>query len=104
MPDHHISINILISRIDPSCRSSSYSAAPLLLFQAVHPLLTKSTAPDGPKFLLLGTKQGSIGGMESYYLPMAIYGASKALAHYFIRKIHIEHEKEGIVAWVVDPG
>ncbi|MCJ1405881.1 hypothetical protein MMC11_009111, partial [Xylographa trunciseda] len=72
---------------------------PLLLFQAVYPLLKKSAEP---KFVVLGSPIGSIGGMESRPFPLFAYGASKAMAHYLTRKIHFENE--WLVAFVVDPG
>ncbi|KAL9121091.1 MAG: hypothetical protein Q9187_002352 [Circinaria calcarea] len=72
---------------------------PLLLFQAVNPLLEKSPRP---KFIVIGSPNGSIGGMENYPYPMFAYGASKAIAHYLIRKIHLEHE--GLIAFAIDPG
>ena len=71
----------------------------LLLFQAVLPLLQK--APQ-PKFVLLGSPMGSIGGMEKRPLPMNAYGVSKAAAHYLVRKIHFENE--GLIAFAIDPG
>ncbi|KAI0110609.1 NAD(P)-binding protein [Hypoxylon sp. NC0597] len=75
---------------------------PLRLAQATLPLLAKS--PARPRFVLLGSMQGSTGGMEKYPLPMGAYGASKAAAHFLIRKLHFEHAKEGICIFAVDPG
>ncbi|KAI1407199.1 NAD(P)-binding protein [Hypoxylon sp. FL1857] len=75
---------------------------PLRLAQATLPLLAKS--PGRPRFVLLGSMQGSIGGMEKYPLPMGAYGASKAAAHFLVRKLHFEHAKEGICIFAVDPG
>jgi hypothetical protein len=76
---------------------------PLSLFQAVLPLLTTSPYP---KFCLLGSAVGSIGGMENYPFPMASYGMSKAMAHYLVRKIHLEYGGENgkVVSWAVYPG
>lgn len=75
---------------------------PLRLAQATLPLLAK--APADPRFLLLGSMQGSIGGVEKYTLPMGAYGASKAAAHYLVRKLHYEHAEEGICFFAADPG
>lgn len=73
---------------------------PLLLFQAALPLLQKSTRPG--KFVGVGSPAGSIAGMEMRPFPMAAYGPSKAVLHWFVRKIHLEHE--GLISFVVDPG
>ncbi|MCJ1439477.1 hypothetical protein MMC27_008871 [Xylographa pallens] len=76
-----------------------HAVAPLLLFQAAQPLLA---AAPRPAFVLLGSPVGSIAGVEARPFPMGAYGASKAMAHYIVRKIHAENE--GLVAFVVDPG
>jgi norsolorinic acid ketoreductase len=72
---------------------------PLLLFQAVLPLLEKAS---NPKFAALGTPMGSIGGMETRPFPGAAYGMSKAALHWVVRKVHFEHPN--ITAFVLDPG
>lgn len=72
---------------------------PLLLFQAVLPLLEKSS---NAKFVGLGTPMASITGMESRPFPMGAYGLSKVVLHWMSRKIHLEHEN--IISFVVDPG
>lgn len=72
---------------------------PLLLFQAVKPLLEKAKQP---KFVVLGSPLGSIGGMEQRPFPMGAYGASKAMLHYLMRKIHFENEN--LISFPVDPG
>ena len=71
----------------------------LVLFQAVLPLLHK--APQ-PKFVMLGSPMGSIGGMEKRPVPMGAYGVSKAAAHYLVRKIHFENDR--LIAFAIDPG
>ena len=91
-----------LSAVDPAqveAHISVNTIGPLLLFQAVLPLLQRS--PE-PKFVLLGSPLGSIGGMENRPLPMGAYGVSKAAAHYLVRKIHFENE--WLVAFAVDPG
>jgi norsolorinic acid ketoreductase len=76
------------------------SIAPLALFQAVFPLLRRA---QNPKFAIMGSAMGSIGGMEERATyPMYIYGASKAMAHYTVRKIHFTHED--IISFALDPG
>ena len=72
---------------------------PILLFQAVLPLLEKSKQP---KFVSLGTAIGSIGGMEQRPFPMAAYGVSKVMAHWAMRKIHFENP--GLTIFTVEPG
>ena len=72
---------------------------PLLLFQAVKPLLDKAKQP---KFVALGSPLGSIGGMEMRPYPMGAYGASKAMLHYIMRKVHLENET--LISFPVDPG
>ncbi|ORX94722.1 hypothetical protein BCR34DRAFT_499079, partial [Clohesyomyces aquaticus] len=72
---------------------------PLLLFQAVLPLLNAS---PNAKFAALGSPLGSITGMESRPFPIAAYSMSKAMLHWFVRKMHFEHPN--IVAFVLDPG
>jgi norsolorinic acid ketoreductase len=72
---------------------------PLLLFQAVLPLLNASPYP---KFVALGTPISSISGMESRPFPMAAYGMSKVMLHWLVRKMHFEHPN--LTAFVLDPG
>jgi norsolorinic acid ketoreductase len=72
---------------------------PLLLFQAVKPFLDKTRQP---KFVALGSPVGSIGGMEMCPLPMGAYGASKAMLHYIMRKLHFENEN--LISFPIDPG
>ncbi|KIM94041.1 hypothetical protein OIDMADRAFT_45853 [Oidiodendron maius Zn] len=62
---------------------------PLLLFQAVYPLLAAALRP---KFFVMATAVSSFGLMENFPLPSAGYGASKAGLNYIARKIHFEHE------------
>ncbi|MCJ1367578.1 hypothetical protein MMC16_006712 [Acarospora aff. strigata] len=75
------------------------AVGPLVLFQAVLPLLQASSQP---KFVLVGSPLGSIAGMEQAPAPMTAYGASKAMAHYLVRKMHNEHPN--LIAFVLDPG
>ncbi|KAI0381521.1 NAD(P)-binding protein [Hypomontagnella monticulosa] len=75
---------------------------PLRLAQATLPLLAK--APVNPRFLLLGSRQGSIGGVEKYTDPLGAYGASKAAAHFLVRKLHYEHAEDRICFFAADPG
>lgn len=73
---------------------------PLVLFQAFLHLLEESRHPG--TFVVIGSPLGSIGGMELRPMPTFTYGASKAIAHYLVRKIHFEHEN--LIAYALDPG
>lgn len=76
------------------------AVAPVLLFQAVLPLLE---AASKPQFIILGSGLGSIGDMEQQpKVPAFAYGASKAVAHFTSRKIHFTHEN--IISYILDPG
>lgn len=75
------------------------AAAPLLLFQAVWPLLEKS---DAPKFVVISTCVASIGDMDQTPLAATAYGGSKVMLNYFVRKIHFENEK--LTAFPIHPG
>lgn len=74
------------------------AVGPILLFQAVLPLLQRSSRPV---FTVLSSMAGSIGGMNTDYAT-ATYGASKAMINYLVRKIHFEHK--GIIAFPINPG
>ncbi|CAF4081959.1 unnamed protein product [Adineta steineri] len=76
-------------------------AGPLILFQALYPLLSKSKS-GAPKFVVISSAVGSIGEL----LPAltAAYGASKAVVNYVTKKIHQEHEKDGLIAFPIHPG
>jgi norsolorinic acid ketoreductase len=60
----------------------------LILFQAVHDLLS---AAKHPKFISIGTPVGSIGEIENFPLQSTAYGSSKAALHFLTRKLHFEH-------------
>ncbi|KAF8850588.1 NAD(P)-binding protein, partial [Acephala macrosclerotiorum] len=70
---------------------------PLLLFQAVFPLLKK-----GSKFVGVSSAISSIGGMEMRPFPCGAYGMSKAVLNYVVRKVHFENEE--LVSFALDPG
>ena len=72
---------------------------PLLLFQAVYPLL--AAAPH-PKFFVMATGVSSFGLMEHFPIPSAGYGASKAAINYITRKIHFEHQN--VISVCLYPG
>lgn len=76
---------------------------PLTLFQVALALLSASPIP---KFSLIRSAFGSIGGMGKFSIRIARYGMSKAMAHYLVRKFHFKYGSENgeIVAWCVYPG
>jgi norsolorinic acid ketoreductase len=71
----------------------------LILFQAVHGLLS---AAKEPKFVPIGTPVGSMGEMEKYPLPSTAYGTSKAALNFLTKKLHLEHEN--MVIFPLAPG
>ncbi|KAE8442533.1 hypothetical protein EG329_003248 [Mollisiaceae sp. DMI_Dod_QoI] len=75
------------------------SIAPLILLQAFKPLLDASSSP---KFLVLTSSLGSIGDMQNMPVPFFAYGASKAAANYFVRKVAFENPK--LVSMAFNPG
>lgn len=75
------------------------TVGPILLFQAVLPLLQQSSRPV---FIVVSSKAGSIGGMQESSFTLASYGASKVMINYLVRKIHLEHKN--IIAFPIHPG
>lgn len=72
---------------------------PVRLFQATLPLLQNSSSA---RFVLISTLLSTIGGMHDIPLKIAPYGASKAAANFFVRKINYEHDD--IATLAIDPG
>lgn len=70
---------------------------PIKLFQASYPLLKESPKP---KFVLISSSLGSIGGVEP--VPNLSYGVSKAAANFFVKKIQVDHKEIASVA--IHPG
>lgn len=88
--------------VNPQAMLEHYAinvVGPLNLFQAVRPLLLRSSHP---KFITMSSSAGSIGAMELRPTPNAAYGPSKAALNYLTRKIHFEDE--AITAFPLDPG
>ncbi|KAI4627101.1 uncharacterized protein J4E87_004443 [Alternaria ethzedia] len=92
-PVASVSLDVLKSHVEVN------AYGPLLLFQAVLPMLLKSS---NPKFAALGTPIASITGMESRPFPMAAYGMSKVMLHWMVCKAHFDHPE--LTAFVLDPG
>ncbi|KAL4881668.1 hypothetical protein BJY04DRAFT_188556 [Aspergillus karnatakaensis] len=75
--------------------------APLLVFQALHPLLIKS--PTGaPKTIFISSSVGSIGAQEQ--IPGGAYGASRAAGNWLTRAIHMQHAADNLVVVALHPG
>lgn len=77
---------------------------PLTAFQALWPLMEKGTAATGapPKFIMLSSSMGSIGGMEPF--PGGAYGPSKAAANYIVKALHLQMGQSGLVSVALHPG
>ncbi|OQE34847.1 hypothetical protein PENCOP_c015G04048 [Penicillium coprophilum] len=75
------------------------TVGPVRLFQATLPLLEKSSSA---RFILNSSFMGTIGGIKDIPLKIAPYGASKAAANFFVRKINFEHDN--IATLAIHPG
>ncbi|EUC26716.1 hypothetical protein COCCADRAFT_113571 [Bipolaris zeicola 26-R-13] len=74
--------------------------APLMVFQALWPLMRRSKSE--PKLIMMSSSVGSIG--QSELLPGGAYGASKAALNWITRSLHLQTEREGLVAVALHPG
>jgi norsolorinic acid ketoreductase len=72
---------------------------PLILLQATWSLLQASSQP---KFVVLTSAVGSMGGMEDANLRLIAYGTSKAAVNYIVRKLHFEYET--LITVLIHPG
>uniref|UniRef100_A0A0K3CE00 BY PROTMAP: gi/342320899/gb/EGU12837.1/ Proteophosphoglycan ppg4 [Rhodotorula glutinis ATCC 204091] n=1 Tax=Rhodotorula toruloides TaxID=5286 RepID=A0A0K3CE00_RHOTO len=72
---------------------------PLVLFQALLPLTTKSTAPH---FIVVSTIAGSIASMPQVTFPVSAYAISKTAVNSAVGRIAIEHPD--LDAFVCHPG
>ena len=75
------------------------AVGPVRLFQATLPLLEKSSSA---RFILSSSLMGTIGGIKDIPIKIAPYGASKAAANFFVRKINFEHDN--IATLAIHPG
>ena len=75
------------------------TVGPIILFQAMLPLLKASA---GPKFIVISSIIGSIASLKELPVPAGAYGVSKAAINYLVRKIHFEHPE--VVAFPIHPG
>lgn len=81
------------------------SIAPLILFQALWPLMKRSEADasvNPPKLLMISSSVGSIEMQEP--LPGGAYGPSKAALNWITKRLHLELESDGLVSVAVHPG
>ena len=72
---------------------------PVILFQAVLPLLD---AASTPKFVIISTEAASLASLEHIPLEHAAYGSSKVAANFVAKKIHVEYPN--IIAFPLNPG
>ncbi|CAN9206938.1 unnamed protein product [Alternaria alternata] len=74
----------------------------LKLYKEVLPLLLKSKAQ--PKFIYMSSAGGSLTSMSTI-VPLAAYGASKALGNFLFKWLALEQEgEEKVVVWCQHPG
>ncbi|KAF2177065.1 NAD(P)-binding protein [Zopfia rhizophila CBS 207.26] len=71
------------------------------LSRAVIPLLRASKAEGKGKFVLISSAGGSLTSMN-IIIPVAAYGASKALANFLIKWLALENED--VLIWAMHPG
>ncbi|OQE34689.1 hypothetical protein PENCOP_c016G08654 [Penicillium coprophilum] len=74
--------------------------APLLVFQAFWPLMQRSDF--APKLAVISSSVGSIADQEP--VPGGAYGPSKAASNWLTKALHLENEKDGLVAFALHPG
>lgn len=74
--------------------------APLLVFQAFWPLMQRSAY--APKLMVISSSVGSIADQEP--VPGGAYGPSKAASNWLTKALHVENEKNGLVAFAMHPG
>jgi NAD(P)-dependent dehydrogenase (short-subunit alcohol dehydrogenase family) len=90
----------LVSAADLRVAFEVNTIAPLMVFQALWPLLQKSAS--APKVIMITSTLGSIEAMEP--LPAGAYGPSKAALNWIAKSLHKENEASGIVAFALHPG
>ncbi|EIN06094.1 NAD(P)-binding protein [Punctularia strigosozonata HHB-11173 SS5] len=75
---------------------------PFVLFKAALPLL-KASSP-APKFVMISSQGGGIQFGAALPFPLGPYGISKAAGNYLARKLHHEHEEDGLIVFPICPG
>ena len=77
------------------------AVGPLLLFQALYPLLLKR---ETRKFVVVSSIAGSMTIATNIPVPLTVYGASKAAVNFITETIHKEHKEEGFTVFPIHPG
>jgi norsolorinic acid ketoreductase len=75
------------------------AAGPIILFQALYPLLKKRQTR---KFITVSTLAASIA--QPLPVPDTVYGSSKAALNFITKSFHKEHSQEGFIIFPVHPG
>ncbi|KAH6655830.1 hypothetical protein BKA67DRAFT_534736 [Truncatella angustata] len=75
--------------------------APLMVFQALWPLLQKAAAAP-PKLIMVTSSVGSIAEMEP--VPGGAYGPSRAAHNWITKALHQENRDEKLIAIALHPG
>lgn len=91
-----------VSEVKPADMANHYAVnviGPVLLFQAVKPLLLKSS---NPKWVSMSSSAGTIIDMENLPIPNAAYAPSKTALNWISKKIHCENPE--LTAFPLDPG
>ncbi|GKZ65179.1 hypothetical protein AnigIFM50267_007347 [Aspergillus niger] len=74
---------------------------PFELFKAVLPLLRSSSTENKARFVLISSAGGSLTNMYNF-MPVAAYGASKALANFLFKWLALDNEN--VIIWAQNPG
>lgn len=90
--------SLSVSADDLSSHFTINSIAPIMLYQAVRPLLLASPDHVVPRFFYVSTVAASIESVPWIPFPIIAYGLSKAAGNYFIRKANNEEERLTLVA------
>lgn len=91
-----------LAKVDPEVVREHFTVNTLgtfALFQAVLPLLRKSTRP---RFVPITTNAASITAPVPY--PVSAVAISKIGVNLLAQRIHVEHSSEGIIAFPINPG
>ena len=91
-----------VVKVDPQSLSEHFkvnTVGPLILFQALYPVLLKRQTR---KFVTISSLVGAITNMLD--VPETAYGTSKAALNFVTKRIHLEHSAEGFIAFPMHPG
>jgi norsolorinic acid ketoreductase len=76
----------------------------LRVFQALWPLVEKSTAESGKKWVMMTSALGSIDLQDKINWPVTSYGISKAGINFLARKVSLDFKEQGLLAIALHPG